>query len=184
MPQKTSINLLTQPDFRLTPWGKISLWSLSVGRWIVIITELIVISAFVYRFKLDQDISALQQDVEQKRGIITYFAPLEKQFRETQKRLSVLGDVLGAHQDMDPLVSAISRSLPEELALTGLSVNSLGQLRVLGISKTEESISNMINNLRQDGLFSDVRLDRVELDGNQAGELQYSFDISMKIIKY
>lgn len=183
MPRKASINLLSQPDFRLTTLGKVSMWSLSIGRWIVIVTELVVISAFVYRFSLDQDISALQQDVEQKRGVITFFAPLEQQFRQTQKRLTVLGEVLSVHRDMNPVVSEISKSLPEELALTGMSIDNEHVLRILGLSRTEESISHLMNNLRQAGLFSDVRLERVSQEASGDEAQQFTFDITMKIIQ-
>jgi hypothetical protein len=65
MPKK-EINLLPKEEFEKKPLGKFLVWALSIGRYIVIFTELIVILAFLSRFKLDRDLADLNQSVREK----------------------------------------------------------------------------------------------------------------------
>ena len=65
-----SVNLLTQDDFSSSPIGKVFLWALSVGRYIVVITELIVILSFLSRFKLDRDLTDVNEAIEKQKAII------------------------------------------------------------------------------------------------------------------
>ena len=51
------INLLPKTEFELSFWGRFIKWALSTGRYIIILTELVVIIAFMSRFKLDRDAS-------------------------------------------------------------------------------------------------------------------------------
>ena len=67
---KTTIEFIPQEDWEKTSFGKFLKWLLNVGRWIVIVTELIVIIAFVSRFKLDRDLTNLNEKVKQKQAII------------------------------------------------------------------------------------------------------------------
>ena len=58
-PKKHEIELLPKEEWEKTSFGKFIKWTLNVGRYIVIATELIVILAFVSRFKLDRDLTDL-----------------------------------------------------------------------------------------------------------------------------
>ena len=55
--------------FPKEPWergavGQLLTWVLSVGRYVVVFTELIVISAFLYRFGLDRNLTDLRASVK------------------------------------------------------------------------------------------------------------------------
>jgi hypothetical protein len=67
---KQEINLLPREEFEKKPIGKFLTWALSIGRYIIIFTELIVILAFLSRFKLDRDLSDLNQSIREKQAVI------------------------------------------------------------------------------------------------------------------
>src|SRR3989304_6667942 len=83
------INLLPQEQFAASTSGRILAWALSTFRIIVIITELVVILAFLSRFFLDAQNADLSEQIEQKSGIVAASSDFEKTFRQTQKKLEI-----------------------------------------------------------------------------------------------
>ena len=65
-----SINLLPKSDFEASFWGKFLKWGVSSGRYLVILTELVVIVAFLSRFKLDWDYAAVRDRINGKRAVL------------------------------------------------------------------------------------------------------------------
>lgn len=188
MSSKGSINLLSKSDFEKTSLGKISVWALSAGRWIVILTELVVISAFLYRFSLDQRISNLKEEIEEKRNAVAAFSAQEERFRETQRRLSVLGKAFDEYRDFEPIFDQLKLSLPEGLALTDINVrlsneNSTKtngyQILMDGTSVREESISNLVSNMNRSELFGIVTLEKISLERQSSTSEDVLFEFTI-----
>src|SRR3989344_5694832 len=81
------INLVKKKE--VATFDKAINWALSIGRLIVIITEIIAISAFVYRFSLDQKLVALHEDIGIKKGQLALLKNDEENFRNLQDRLEL-----------------------------------------------------------------------------------------------
>ena len=64
-PHHLSINLLPQDPFYETPIGRVMAWASTVGRYLVIFTEVVVIFSFASRFKLDRDLTDLNATILQ-----------------------------------------------------------------------------------------------------------------------
>jgi hypothetical protein len=64
-------------------------WSLSVGRILVIVTELVALGAFLWRFGLDQQLVDLHSQIKQKQVIVDAFKKQEDQYRNLQSRLEI-----------------------------------------------------------------------------------------------
>lgn len=122
---KLSINLLTQDEFSSSQTGKILLWALSVGRYIVVVTELIVIMSFLSRFKLDRDLTDLNEAIERQKAIIQSYGNLENQFKQTQNQLQFIREntpVYGA----DATLAILGRTLPSDVKVDELTLNTEG----------------------------------------------------------
>ncbi len=85
--RKSTIELLPQENWEKGTFGRLLKWALTVGRYIVIITELIVILAFLSRFKFDRDLTDLNEKVKQQQAIVQSSAQFEQKFRFLQKQL-------------------------------------------------------------------------------------------------
>ena len=83
-----TINLLIQEGFEHTQLGKILNWLLTAGRTIVVVTELVVITAFLSRFWLDKTLTDLNEQNALKKAQVEASLPFEKDFRAIQSRLS------------------------------------------------------------------------------------------------
>ena len=168
---QTKINLLSKTDLHASTVGRVASWSLSVGRWIVIITELIVIAAFGTRFKLDRDIAELNDEINQKAAIVKAYAPFEATFRETKQRLVVLDTALLQQQSIDQILTEIGYAIPDDVVLS--SINLSQKLEIKGAALTETGMAGMHRYLEQSPLFSKVTLSRVSVDESVVNGIQF-----------
>lgn len=179
MPKK-EINLLPRDDFERKAIGKFLIWALTVGRWIVVVVELVVILAFLSRFKLDRDIADLYESIRAKQSVIQNNAGFEKDFRQFQSRL-VAADTLTKKQlQVVPIVQAVASSLPTEVALTNLAFEE-DKVSLTGVSLSENGIKSLVNNLRVSPVLSDISITNIAKQPEMQGAI--TFKVSAKIKK-
>ena len=75
------VNLLAGDELDTSPQGKFVRWALTWGRRIVVLTELVVILAFISRFWLDTTVASLNDKIEQKRAVVSSFSDFEDKYR-------------------------------------------------------------------------------------------------------
>jgi hypothetical protein len=51
--KKKTINFLPEDELEKSPIGRFLKWALKAGRYIIVLTELIVVVVFISRFRLD-----------------------------------------------------------------------------------------------------------------------------------
>ncbi len=169
MPAKKNkgINLLPQEEFEGSIVGRVLRWAMTTFRFIVIITEMIVMGAFLSRFWLDAQNSDLNESVEVKAAQITSQKTLEDEFRDTQKRLSIFQQLASGTKASDQLTKVISK-VPEGVSLQNFSYQE-GSLQVKGIAVSEVEIARFFANLKSEKSFKDVSLGQVvSSEANQA----------------
>lgn len=165
---------------------KVLTWALSVGRWIVIGTELVVICAFIGRFSLDIRQSDLKEDIETQKNHIRAFASVEQEFRGVQKRINSVGSALALQPDVRTIFSEFNKSFPQT---TDLKINKFNWSKniivISGEAVDEKTISIFENNLRSSALIKNVNLTNVSLkvDGNveSTDTNLYEFDMTADI---
>lgn len=154
---KNQINLLPEEELQKTTSGKIILWVLTTFRTIVIVTELIVMSAFLSRFWLDAQNAELTDEIEINKNIILDFSKLEHDFKTTQKKLSYYKTLSGEGRVADESLRASISSLPDDLFLSSLSFGK-ETVEISGSSPNEKSIQQFIVNLNSKKFFNNVSL--------------------------
>lgn len=164
MPKKKSatidINLVPKDPFFQTVLGKTFKWMLSVGRYIVIFTELVVIVSFVTRFTLDRQVTDLNDSINQKKNVIESYGDLEKDFRLAQLKID---NYLQIEQqtnlsDVFPGLSAIT---PSDIQLDELVIRPTG-VSISGIAFNQKALNLLINNIQLSPDFFNVNVDRIE----------------------
>lgn len=162
MPAKKEfkINLLPQKEFERSTVGRILKWALSSFRMIVIVTELIVMAAFLSRFWLDAESSDLNDTILQKKAIITSFAETEKRFRTFQKQIDVFNKIASLPQKSEYL-NLITSLTPVDVILNSIS-DSENSVQIVGYSDSEQNISQFIKNLSSNSKFKDVSLNKID----------------------
>lgn len=163
-PVDIHINLALKDQFFSTLGGKVLQWALSVGRYIVIFTELVVILSFVTRFSLDRQVTDLNGSIEQKRRVIESYGSLEDDFRILQQKIE---DYKQVEQ-----VSNIAEVFPDMVKVTpiDLKLDSLtiqfGTVIFSGQVLSRSSLNLLINNMQLSDGFSNIVINKIETAGD------------------
>ncbi|EKE13094.1 MAG: hypothetical protein ACD_13C00093G0008 [uncultured bacterium] len=174
MPKNKSINLLPQEEFNASTAGRILKWTTGTFRIIVIVTEMVVMAAFLSRFWLDAQNSSLNNSIKVKSAQISAQADLEKQFRGVQTKLNVF-DKTGQSNQMSSLVEKVTSKVPETVVLSRISLFK-DSIEVRGSSLSDYDISRFVAGL-QDGSFKSAELGPVNSSEKNAGEIEFVINI-------
>lgn len=168
--REKEISLLPREEFEKTRFGRFLKWALSFGRWIVIITELIVILCFLSRFKLDRDLTDLGEKIKQQQAIIASFGDLEENFRNLQKRLSTIDDLEKQQLGVSSFLDEISRLVPLDVSLGDLVVGEK-KVKISAIALSEAGLNSFIEELSK-SKFNKIALENVSRE--KSGEIKFS----------
>jgi len=175
---RRSINLLPREEWEKKPIGRLVKWALTFGRYIVIITELIVIIAFISRFKLDSDLSDLYEKIEIKQARVKSLEEFEKEFRLTQKRLKTIRELTERQNNPTKTLSSFAALIPLNITLNELELKG-SELIVSGRSLSESGIATLINNLIQSPYFTNIEIGNITKGAEP--ELNFRLKTSTKI---
>ncbi len=168
------INLLPRDPFYDTLIGKIMVWSIQVGRYIIVFTEIIVIMSFASRFKLDRDLTDLTAEVTQKKSIVASFGDVETRTRKVQEKISTVSKLI-SEKNAVYYFEKLTKRIPAGVELTQMTFQP-GSLSFTGKANNSGVLAGLIVALKQEPEFT-VSVDRI----NSAGGNDPSVDFSMKI---
>lgn len=175
----SKINLLPQEEFAASTLGRILAWLLSTFRILVIITELIVILAFLSRFWLDARTTDLNEEIKQKQAIVTASSDFERELRSAQKKLDAYSQITSQGKKATILINTISSYLPPEIFLS--SVSQIGkEVQVKGQSFTERAIAQFMANLETSEIFSNISLSQVDTNERRNATLVFALKLTLK----
>ncbi len=155
------INLLPFEDIEKTPFGKFLKWALSIGRYIIVVTELLVLLAFLSRFKLDRDLSDLSEEIARQKNIITSQQTFETKVRKLQAQLAAAKIILADTQDMNKALDIVAADLPAETQMEVLQVKG-NTLVLQGSVVSESGMATLLNALQKDPKISNISLSKIE----------------------
>lgn len=160
--QKREVNLLLAKSLQTNTLGRMLAWILSSFRIIVIVTEIIVMIAFLSRFWLDAQNSDLNEDLKNKTRIIEESEGFIQEFKDVQNRLVIAGLIV-SQGSYSQIVKDITPLLPKNLYLTQISLSNDG-LNLSGSSLESVAIHQFVINLHASNLFSQVGLQEITSD--------------------
>ncbi|KKS96170.1 MAG: hypothetical protein UV71_C0001G0044 [Microgenomates group bacterium GW2011_GWC1_43_13] len=176
MPKNKVINLLPQEEFDVSMLGRTLKWAMGAFRVIVIVTEMIVMGAFLSRFWLDAQNSDLSNSIKIKSAQITAQAAVEKEFRSVQSKLAIVKQIGGGTLSSKK-IEAITSRLPTGVNLKTVSVLD-NSAQVKGVSATELGIAQFIANLKEDKSFKTVSLGQVDSSEGDLAQIEFSINIT------
>jgi Tfp pilus assembly protein PilN len=146
-------------------------WLLSSGRFIVIFVEMIVIGAFVYRYKLDADLISLQEEITQQASYVQSLKSDEEIIRLTQFQLSSIREVKNSRIAYPPILSNVARLTPKNIRLTSINIqndktNKTTTLSISGNTPSNLELSAFIKALQSDPQFKDIALSNVSFEAS------------------
>lgn len=178
--RRHEIELIPKEEWEKKTLGKFLKWALTIGRYIVIITELIVILAFLSRFKLDRDLTNLYEEIEQKQAIVESASDLEADFRFLQKRLTTIQKLEKEQLKAAKVLEELAGLTPVDVSLAGLS-SSKEEISFSATALSEAGLATFLNNLKNSKRFEDLNLSQVSTETTKGLGIQFS--LSAKLAK-
>lgn len=184
MPKKTlgikiSLDLLRPQSQPQQIAVKVFKWLLSSGRFLIIAVEVVVLGAFLFRFKLDADIATTREAIEEQIPFIDSLSSDERLIRKTQFQLSTIKNINQSSPDFAEVLSNISKQTPSGVTLTNLNmINNLGvvSLKLVATATDNTQLASFIAGLKSTGLFSDINLVDVSFE---SGVINFSLNASL-----
>lgn len=152
------INLMPGDDLENKPQGKFLKWALGWGKRIVMLTELIVILAFLSRFWLDTTVADLTDKITQKKAVVVSSSAFEQSFRGVAKKVNVslrLEKSLSAVTIYDQAKLLIPTEVVlNEYAISDKTVSFTG-------TADETVLARLVSAFKDSSKFTDVTIERI-----------------------
>src|SRR3989344_3878171 len=113
---KYKINLLT--IHKEKPLDRVIYFTLNYLRYILVVTQIVVIGVFFYRFKVDQEIVDLEDSVSQKKEIVEISQPLVKEAKNIGYKLDQVGVIMYNQRVFTGTIDYLLTIFPEKFFLT------------------------------------------------------------------
>lgn len=158
MQSSASINLIKSKSNII---DDILRWALSVGRLLIILTEIVAFSTFIYRFTLDRTLIDLHDDIKQEQVIVESLKDRELTFRNLQGRLNDAAELSTNGNKNVKILNDLIEATPSEITFNSFEI---GENKV-SIDSNIQSISSLTNFLaiiRDYPETSSVTIDRID----------------------
>lgn len=176
MAKNKSINLLPQEEFEASTLGRVLHWAMGTFRIIVIITEMIVMGAFLSRFWLDARNSTLSDTIKIATSQIQVQSDFEKRFRNVQTKLSIFKQIAGNVKASDR-VELISGKTPPDIVVSSIVVHD-ASTDIKGDADSEASIAQFISNLKSSPLVKRIDLESLNTSENNQALISFQITVS------
>lgn len=179
-PKVKKINLLIKEGFEYSTLGKTLSWILSIGRIVVIFTELVVIIAFLSRFWLDKTHTDLLEENDIKKSQVQASSNFEKDFRLAQSRIQAYASLDKSRLLISPTIKGLAELLPADVILTKVNI-SPKIVDIEGSSLSESGLAGYIKALDESSLFTTTTLADVSL--KRGGQKVLAFKLNTTLEK-
>lgn len=136
-------------------------WTLTIGRLIVIITEVVAVIAFIYRFSLDEKLVDLHSAIKQKQSIISVLKNDENKYRNLQDRITLAAIFSEKADKSNQTITDIAGLIPKQARINNLILNK-NQLNI-GINVVSVfPLASLINSLKSYSGVKSISIDSIE----------------------
>ncbi len=153
-------------------------WLLSVGRFIIVLVEALVLVAFVSRFKFDADLETLKENIDAQIPYIESLRNDENLIRQTQMQLSYIFDKRINYPDYELVLKKIAQQTPQKVKVSNLNLEKSAaktNVKISGSALSNLDISSFVTGLKSDKFFGEVNLIGVGLD---QGVITFNISVS------
>ena len=136
-------------------------WTLSIGRLVVIVTEVIALGAFIFRFSLDQQLIDLHSKIKQEQAIVNYLKDSESSYRNLQSRLIISSNSSKISSNRVRLFDDVIGLAPQNITFGDFSLNNQG----FGVTVNSDSVNALqtfVNSLKSYPAIASVSIDKIE----------------------
>ncbi len=168
---KYSINLMSAKEIPFTE--RVVFFFLNYLRYIIIITQLVVIGVFFYRFQIDQHIVDLKESVDQKKEIVQVVVPLLQQAETIDQRSNEAQKIFKEQDNFGKMVHYFLSQFPASITLTRLEITN-DSINAMGSSFNPQDLQSFYSLLKQDNKFN-----KIEFPSLRKTDTGYTFQLNL-----
>lgn len=151
-------------------------WGVNAGKIIIIVTELVALSALFYRFSVDRKIIDLNDQIKTEEIFINNQKQKEQEYRSIQKRLEHIKLITDETDEKIDLMDTIINTLKNgEFSETNLNVD-YNSIQITGNAFSIFAINDFIDQMKNSPKVNNIALDEVS-SGDEG--IQFSLNLQL-----
>lgn len=136
-------------------------WALTIGRAVVILTELIALIAFLYRFSLDRQLIDLHAKIKQEQAVVSYLKDNEDTFRNIQNRINLASTLGTGSKESAKILNDIVSFAPPGMVFNSISEQE-DRVRISANTNSVSSLSEFVKKLKSYSKINNVIIEKIE----------------------
>ncbi len=174
MQSSASINLVKKKANIL---DEILKWSLSVGRLLIILTEIVAFTTFIYRFSLDRTLIDLHTKIKGEQAIVESIKSREATYRNLQERIFSISEISKTGNKNVEILKDIVGKTPTGITFSSFSINENKLIISANISSIS-SLGTFVSFLKDLPFVSSVTI--TALNNNAGSSIEISLSVLLK----
>ncbi len=166
MPASKEISLLPQDENPNSVGARLIHWLTTVGRYVMVFTELIVISAFISRFWLDRKNADLSAILRQQKAILETTKDFEQQYALLGQKLDLVQKSYASQPAFAYYLKSLAKSTPPQISYQNISISPEPDqplsLSASLSSSSENAVVEFISNLIKNPDINKVNVKNIE----------------------
>lgn len=154
---KYSINLIPKKKQQESLVDKVVYFFLNYLRYIFVITQLIIIGVFFYRFRIDQSIVDLKESIDQKEEIIQVVYPLIQEAEKIDTRTKEIRNILAGQTKTEQILDYILSIFPSNIYLNNMILDK-DSLKMYGLAQKISQLQVFYLRLQKEKRFEMIDL--------------------------
>lgn len=179
--KQVNINLVERPDENISFSNQFLSWAFSYGRYIIIITQIIVLSVFFLRFKFDREHADLKESVSQKQAILESVKDLENEINGLQGKLSDIRKIVSIQKIPVNIIRFLQDNSPTDTSYSNINYSN-NQLTFTATTNSLKSFSTLLKNIQSEDKFSEVNLE--DIQRRKTGRIEFIISAKVNITKF
>lgn len=153
-------------------------WALGAGRILIIVVELIALSAFLYRFILDSQIRDLNDKINQEQTVVAQQKKNEAKYADLQARLALIASFSNQASDSIKIFKDIVSFAPVGLTFSNVTFTDTA-IRI-GVSvNSVNPLTTFVSSLKNYPKVDSVSIDKIE-NKPESAVINVSISVNLK----
>lgn len=161
-----NINLIPREELA-GPLKTVIPWALGAGKVLVILAEVIAISALLFSIKLTADRNSFKNAIQTKAAQIESKAKTENEVRAFQKKLENIRSLRKNQTNMSVVLEELEDKLPVDSVLTELKVEG-SSVSLSGSVETTQGLQALITVLRESKKIKNLEISQLTVPTEQS----------------
>ena len=160
---KHRINLLSKKE--KTVFDKTVYFFLNYLRYVLVITQLVVLGVLFFRFRIDESIIELRDSVKQKQEILQVVKPLLENATKVKAQLDTVDSAIQKQEKQQKMLEYVFLAFPQELYVERALITEQS-MDLEGTTQNPTQFQKYYLYLQEDKQFQEVRIESLQKKDN------------------